>query len=284
MTHTSARTPMEVRVASPGDEPAIEHLLRRASRPPIHNWWWEDHLGQEVFLLAELRRRPVGALLAWPDAGPFAWVRLAVLSHEVDVQLWLDHCLPPLVRALRPLGARRLGWIDLGGWAGPAAPAHGFHQQTRLITLVKTDHRLQQVRLPGVRVRRGTSQDVEAIARVDRAAFTLPWWLSPQTLDRLRRESDCFLIAERSGRCVGYIEAQRARYGAHIGRLAVAPHAQKRGVGHLLLNEAALFLWDQGIEQITLNTQEENWTSQRLYLRVGFRPFGERIVVWERAL
>ena len=275
---------MKTRVATPADAPAIRHLLNHADRPAIHNWWWEEHLGQDAFLLALAGKRLVGALLAWPDAGPVAWVRLAVLARSVDVGPWLDRCLPPLVAALRPLGARRLGWTDTGGWAGTALQTRGFQQRTRLATLTKTDRKLPSISIPGVRIRDGQPEDIEAVVRVDRAAFPPPWWLSVQTLERIREKSACFLVAEQAGRCVGYVEARMTKRSAHIGRLAVAPRFQQQGIGSLLLAEALALLWQQGTEQVTLNTQKHNRASQRLYLQAGFHPSGERINVWEREL
>ncbi|HEC34835.1 MAG TPA: GNAT family N-acetyltransferase, partial [Chloroflexi bacterium] len=111
-----------------------------------------------------------------------------------------------------------------------------------------------------------------------------PWWLSSTTLKRLQRESACFLVAERAGRCVGYVEARVVETGAHIGRLVVAPRAQGQGSGGLLLAGALSRLWKLGIEWVTLNTQEDNHASRRLYTRFGFRPIGLRAVAWERSI
>jgi len=284
MGKPSPSVQIETRVAQPADEPAIRHLLAHAIRPAVRAWWWEEHLGQDVFILALVGGRPVGALLAWPDAGPVAWVRLAVLAGGVGTGPWLDECLPLLVAAARRLGASTLAWIDAGGWAGPALRARGFRLMTRLIALRKADRRLPTVPSSLVRLRDARPEDVEEVAEVDHAAFAPPWWLSAPTLDRLRRQSAHFLVAERSGRCVGYVEERVMERGAHIGRLAVAPPFQGRGIGGLLLAEVLTRTWEQGIERVTLNTQEENLASRRLYRRFGFRPYGMMVPVWERPL
>jgi ribosomal-protein-alanine N-acetyltransferase len=83
---------------------------------------------------------------------------------------------------------------------------------------------------------------------------------------------------------VGYAEARLTRYGAHIGRLAVRPRFQGQGIGQRLLQETLTRLWQHEVAQVTLNTQEENRSSQQLYHRLGFRSFGRRIAVWERSL
>ncbi len=104
------------------------------------------------------------------------------------------------------------------------------------------------------------------------------------TLERLLRTSPCFVVAEVRGRCVGYVEGRIRRARAHIGRLVVAPSHQGRGLGKALLAEALSFLWGLGAQEVTLNTQEDNRVSQRLYLGFGFHPQPDRIPVWERAL
>jgi RimJ/RimL family protein N-acetyltransferase len=43
-------------------------------------------------------------------------------------------------------------------------------------------------------------------------------------------------------------------------------------------------LWEMGVRDITLNTQEDNIPSQRLYRKFGFQMVGKRIVVWNRPL
>ena len=275
---------IETRVAISADEGAIQRMLKQATRLPIQNWYWEDHLGQETFQLALVDGRPVGALLAWADVAPVAWVRLAALMPAVTVGLWLDHSLPPITAALRRRGARWLGWMDAGGWAGPALAARGFSSQTRLVTMVKSDRALPEDLVPDVRVRTVRSDDIADLLRIDRAAFTPPWWLSRDSLERMQAESICFLVAEQELRPVGYAEARLTRYGAHIGRLAVTPVLQGRGIGRRLLGESLSCLWQRGVSQVTLNTQEANRTSRQLYRRLGFRPFGRRIIVWERGL
>jgi hypothetical protein len=180
---------VETRVADLLDYPVIRALLDSASRPPVENWTWYEHLGRDAFRLALVDGRPVGALLAWPEVLPFAWVRLAVLESGTPVGLWLDSVLPPVRQALRRAGARVLGWMDVGGWAGPVLEARGFCSYTRLITLVKTDLQLPPLPTGAIRVRPGYPRDIPALVQVDRAAFTPPWWLSAETLRRMCGES-----------------------------------------------------------------------------------------------
>ncbi len=275
---------LEVRPATWEDGPAIRHLLAYGARPAVGAWPWEEHLGGETFLAAFSQGRLVGALLAWPDGGPVAWVRLAVLGSGVGVGPWLDRMLPSLVEPLRRLGASTLAWMDVGGWAGPALKARGFRRLTRLVTMLKDTRWLPPMTAEGVCIRPVMEADISSLEPVDHAAFSPPWWLSRTTMERIRQQSACFLVAERGGGLIGYTQAQLTGDGAHIGRLAVIPEAQRQGVGGLLLMNILSRLWEQGVGWVTLNTQEENLASQQLYTRFGFRPVGQRVAVWARAL
>jgi ribosomal-protein-alanine N-acetyltransferase len=276
---------LEIRPAVPADEAAIRRLLGRNARPCVRSWWWEEYLGAETFLLALADGDPVGALLALPDDSPVAWVRLGVLAPEIPAGLWLDAALPYLEPPLRALGARALAWTDVGGWMGEALRARGFRPLARLVTLMKDDRQLPP-RPPGApwTIRPARAEDIPAVARLDHDAFSPPWWFSAATLERIREEATCFLVAERDGLLIGYVEARPADHGAHIGRLAVAPPFQRQGVGGFLLRTVLLRLWEQGVAEVTLNTQEDNVASQRLYRQFGFHPVGPRIVAWWRVL
>ncbi len=276
------QAPLEVHLALPADAPLIRSLLEHTPRPAVRAWPWEVYLGQETFLIACSRGRAVGALLACTDAGPVAWVRLGVLGRGVGVGEWLDGSLPLLSHPLRRAGARMLAWMDVGHWIGPALEARGFRPLARLVTMVKEIHRLSSFVDGVARLRPAIIDDVAALVRVDHGAFTPPWWLGGETLGRMVEGASCFLVAEWDGRCVGYVEGRLTEVGAHIGRLAVAPRFQGRGIGSLLLSGALSRLWEAGARRVTLNTQEQNRASQRLYIRFGFHPVGRRVTAWGR--
>jgi hypothetical protein len=206
------RARLEIRPAVPADEAAIRRLLARSARPCVRSWWWEEHLGAETFLLAFADDRLVGALLALPDDSPVAWVRLGVLAPEIPAGLWLDATLPRLEPPLQALNARMLAWTDVGGWLGEALRARDFHPLTRLVSLVKDDRRLPPTPPgPPCSVRPATAEDIPALAGLDHQAFPPPWWFSAATLERIRREAACFLVAERDGLLIGYVEARPRR-------------------------------------------------------------------------
>ena len=273
----------EARKARPGDLPALEALNQRAYRRLPRLWWWGEYLTDDLFMVVERGRTLVGALFAYPDESPVAWVRLAVLDDHCDVEEWLDLALPPILDGLRRRGTQALAWMDHGEWAGPYLKGRGYRRLAEVVTLVKFDHAVPEPGAGGadVRLRPASERDVAAVVAIDRAAFTPHWWHSAATLGRRAAASSHFAVAELAGAVAGYAEGEAHPPAAHLNRVAVHPAHQGRGLGTLLLCDALRAFWRQGAHQVTLNTQTDNHKSRQLYRRCGFEPTGDTVTAWE---
>lgn len=271
---------MEAKRACPDDRPAIESLCQRVYRVLPRLWWWEEHLADGPFVVLEDGGDVVGALFAWPDESPVAWVRLAVLDNGLDVGEWLALALPPVLDELRRCGTRALAWMDYRDWAGPSLRARGFGRLTDVITLVKSDRALPDTSAVTVRLRPASDEDVPAVVAVDRAAFAPHWWHGQASIRRRAARAAHFVVAEVAGEVVGYAEGVLHLPSAHLNRIAVHPARQGSGIGVLLLGDALRAFWQCGAGRVTLNTQVDNRYSQRLYDRFGFMPTGDRVTAW----
>jgi ribosomal-protein-alanine N-acetyltransferase len=255
-------------------------------------WWWEDHLADDTFVVTERDGVVVGALFAWPDESPVAWVRLAALDESLSVDEWLGLALPPVLDGLRRRGIQKLAWMDYDGWAGTHLRMHGFEPFEEVVTLVKVevevkveaDHVLPDSSTADAWVRPASDADIPAVAAIDRAAFTPHWWHSEFTTLRRTAASPHFAVAEVAGEVVGYAEGELRLPAAHLNRIAVHPAHQGYGIGALLLHDALGDFWRHGAERVTLNTQVDNHPSRRLYRRFGFQPTGDVMIVWELQL
>lgn len=277
-------TNIEAREVCPDDWLAVKTLNQRASRTLPQLWWWEEHLTSDLFIVVEQKRGVVGALFAWPDESPVAWVRLAALDDALNIDEWLNLVLPPILEGLRHHGAQKLAWMDYGGWAGPHLRTRGFTPLTEVITLVKLDRALPRTNAINASVRPASDADIPAIMAVDRAAFTSHWWHSEATMRRRAAVSSHFAVAEVAGEVVGYAGGELRLPVAHLNRIAMHPAHQGHGIGALLLRAAIHDFWQHGAEQVTLNTQSNNHYSQRLYRRFGFGPTGDLMIAWELQL
>jgi len=223
-------TGIKVRRACPNDWGAIQALSQRACCRLPHLWWWEEHLTDDLFVVVERAGVVLGALFAWPDDSPVAWVRLAALDNTLDVEQWLDLTLCSILERLRHREVRKLAWMDYGGWAGPHLGAHGFKRLAEVRTLVKFDRVLPAVRGVDVHLRPASDADVPAVVAVDRAALAAHWWYSETTLRRRAAVSSYFAVAEVEGAVVGYAEGVLPLTTAHINRIAVHPAHQGQTV------------------------------------------------------
>lgn len=83
--------------------------------------------------------------------------------------------------------------------------------------------------------------------------------------------ADVVLVGERDSRVTGYVSCHLG--GAETGRiglLAVAPDAQGKGVGRLLVEAARRWFAQQGMRRMTVVSQGRNAQALRLYQRCGF--------------
>lgn len=128
----------------------------------------------------------------------------------------------------------------------------------------------------GVALRIGSAEDVPAVLAVDNSAFEPFWRYDRPLMEQYvagTRTSACerLGIAEARGEVVGYTLCTVRRGEGSIGRLAVRPDLQGRGVGAVLLEDAAAYLERAGADRATLCTQAENVRSRRLYANAGFK-------------
>jgi ribosomal protein S18 acetylase RimI-like enzyme len=118
----------------------------------------------------------------------------------------------------------------------------------------------------------GMSRDLGLLTEIDSASFPWLWrnseaefqqyWLSPGVE---------IWLAEADSRVVGYIGTTAFPGWGHIDRIAVYPEHQSRGFGTEMIRFVIDRFRRQGARRIALSTQEDNFVSQRLYRRLGFR-------------
>jgi ribosomal protein S18 acetylase RimI-like enzyme len=95
-------------------------------------------------------------------------------------------------------------------------------------------------------------------------------------LELAMASADYLTVAELDGQIVGYQLTTASAGGGHLGRLAVLPNCQGRGLGTALEG--------QGAQQVTVNTQDTNMASLSLYQRLGFKLTGEAFPVYQLRL
>jgi ribosomal protein S18 acetylase RimI-like enzyme len=89
------------------------------------------------------------------------------------------------------------------------------------------------------------------------------------------------MVAEYDTTIVGYQICTAANNGGHLARLAVLPEWQHQGIGSILVMDVQQQFFEQGYDQVTVNTQADNQTSLLLYEKLGFQRTGEAYPLYE---
>jgi ribosomal-protein-alanine N-acetyltransferase len=277
------------------DLPQVRQQLADSRYVHTQLEWWplEESIGSPVFLAASTQGHIDGLSLAicdppFPNGTPpgnaVAWWRALAIGGNWDVLEFLQAALGPTLVGLRQMGATALTCMAFYTWLERALPRLEFELLAQVITLRKDDRHRPAIKQRDVIIRQAHPSDIDSVSEVDRAAFNPTWQYGQRTLSRIQRKMKRMVVAERGGAVIGYGCGEMGRFSAHIVRLAVHPAHHGRQVGALLLDDLIRSFFAAGAQAITLNTQLDNAPSQKLYRRFNFRPTGEPVNAWQRAI
>lgn len=119
--------------------------------------------------------------------------------------------------------------------------------------------------------------DIDAIARVENACFSIPW-----SIDAIKHEicenklADFMIACDEENNIIGYIGIWTLLDECQINKIAVLPEKRKLGFGKAILNHVLEFTRDIGVKNWYLEVRESNTAAQALYRSAGFSSVGTR--------
>lgn len=272
-----------LRPAQKSDQQSLAALLSAKNylhkhldwRPPL------DWLGQQPFYLWESDQNILAALALPPDPPCTAWVRLyAVQAGLNPAKIWgllFEKALESLKKPPRPVIAA----LATRDWFASVLVQNNFRHYHNIVVLARSGNP------PPVRpqpaewlIRPLLDEDLQDVVAVDHQAFESIWQISPDAAWRASLLPSYCTVIEREGHICGYQISTLLVESAHLARLAVHPALQGQGLGYHLLQDLLFRLKDLGIERVTVNTQQDNRASLRLYRKIGFEPTGESFPVY----
>jgi ribosomal-protein-alanine N-acetyltransferase len=264
--------PIRIHTAKLSDETRLTRWLVKQER--LHAKFYLDNLrewlGDQNCFLAEGSLGPVGFLLYIQTSQEFA----TLLGLAADIRCDVDEVLVALLAEAWPVlhgrGVSHLSCVSAEEWACSALCRQGFEPAGRLATYLKIGGDIPDPGNTGVRVRPTSADDIEALVEVDAAAFEPIWRQNAENMCGSLQRSGYFIGVEWQGHLVGYASGSCHGDQGHISRLAIHPRFQRLGLGTRLLAESITHFRKVGAGQITLNTQEDNQVSRRMYERFGF--------------
>ncbi len=301
-----------VRQAEARDKPDIMLLLQNGRYTHIHLDWQPpaDWVGRTGFAVIDREERTdkrpsgwreqrfgapwwqtqktqlAGCLAAIADPAPAAWVRTVALLEEKNGPLaLLEQMLAWAIGRLRETAVTTLAWLVTNPWPISWLPALGFSQANEIVTYVKYGLNIPPFTPPpALHIRPAQPQDLDTLAAIEEAAFEPLWRHSAETLHLVYRQAFSFDVAEWNGRIVGFQFSTRSHNSAHLVRMTVLPQAQKSGIGSALLAHAIQGYQQHNLRYISLNTQADNFSSQKLYTKFDFQPQEQRLPVWVKPI
>ena len=123
-------------------------------------------------------------------------------------------------------------------------------------------------------IRPATRADLDAVAAIERVAFSDPWSVSD--FHECVAAGVPVLVAVDASGVVGYIVARGVADEGEILNLAVGDRYQRRGVGRALVRAALVSLAASGAQTLYLEVRESNDAARRLYEGLGFEILARR--------
>lgn len=211
---------------------------------------------------------------------PAAWLRAAMLAGFEPDSAQLDLLWEPLLGELLRLGVQELGCLALYQWMQAPLERWGFRPRTRVVTLRRRADPPAAPSLGSFRIREAREADFADVARVDGRAFEPLWHYNADVIRMASLYASYFAVLEREGEMLGYQLTTYHDSGVHLARLAVVPELQGQGCGRMLVQEMLHHFAAEHVSVATVNTQEDNLSSQRVYTKLGFQHIDEGLPVW----
>lgn len=118
--------------------------------------------------------------------------------------------------------------------------------------------------------------DIEAVHAIETSVFEVDPWSAEQFWGELAQPTREYIVAEDDGVIIGYAGAYLLPPDSDVQTIAVAPAAQGRGVGRILLEELITIALRHDCAQLLLEVRSDNESAIGMYERFGFESISKR--------
>lgn len=270
---------LQVRRAMARDHRELSYLLFQESNTHRHLDWRPvlDWLGDPYFWVVEEHGTIVAALACSEDPPNVAWIRIfSYRPLHSGPEIWSALWNTARADIFHSNPEARVASIVMKQWFQALLLSSGFEisQRIVLLELKGEDYRPPAIQ-HGIHIRPMSRDDLPVVEDVDLKAFGPFWHNTYDSLQRAYSQAVYSSVAEDASGVVGYQLSTGNPIGVHLARLGVRPEAQGRGVGSALVHDLIHRVGILPIGRISVNTQEENVASMRLYQKLGFVRTGE---------
>jgi ribosomal protein S18 acetylase RimI-like enzyme len=271
-----------VRTADLNDHQQLSNLIFFENRIHRHLDWRSplEWLGDSYYWALEEGRQITAALACPTEVDGIAWVRLFVSTGRWSPENAWDLLWSTARETIMSTGGATVAAIAMQPWFQKVLADSSFENRQQIVMLEWQSQPWISNEAAGVRVRRMTEADLPDVTKADNAAFVPLWHNSLDTLHHAFSQALTATVAESKDGIVGYQLTTGHGQRAHLARLAVHPSMQGRGVGRVLLSDLFAYLRRIGTTRLSVNTQNDNKVSLKLYKYMGFNRTGEEYPVY----
>ena len=144
-----------------------------------------------------------------------------------------------------------------------------------------------------VRIAPFRRRHLRSVVRIEEEAYPRPWSATLFLSELAQRSSRRYTVGTIGPIVVAYLGLMMVEDDGHVTTLTVDPGWHHRGIGTVLLLDAARAAPALGVRHLTLEVRVGNDPAQALYRRFGFAPVGVRknyyaetgedaIIMWAR--
>ncbi len=274
-----------IRQANDRDAGTIVKLVSDAAFIHRHLDWTPllDWINFSPFLLFENDDVLTGLLACPQDPVDITWIKCFACDQHSNAVTVFKPMLDKIINE-NLINTDFLFALGLQDWFIKLLEANHFVEFQKVVVL---SHEIKlNPLLPPVTalVRPMDLGDVEEIALLDRKSFESLWVISPQALKLAYLQSAHASVVEFDGKLIGYELSTASGSSAHLARIAVHPDHQHENIASNLVHNMISYFHRNNIFSITVNTQQENRSSQALYRKMGFNLTGEQYPIYQLRL
>lgn len=243
--------------------------------PPI------EWLGQEPFYALE-EGEAMRAVLAMPDDPPGVyWIRLFAISSDMDARIAWEKLFPRSCEQIHTSTSSVIAALAYEEWFNQLLRAEGWLEHQRVV-LLKWHPQAIDYHEPEnpYLLRPMTNADLETVFHIDQVSFDPLWQQSLHATRRSYDQCSYATVVECEDEVIAYQISTSASFNAHLARLAVLPEKRGMGIGSALVMNMLKYFRKPWIREVTVNTQQDNLFSLKLYERIGFRRTGDSFPIY----
>jgi ribosomal protein S18 acetylase RimI-like enzyme len=256
------------------DQTILVH--RNLDWQPLIEW-----VPREPFLLRFDNGKLRALFSCAPDPEGVAWIHAFATDHwSSEIHKIWQSLLEPALEELKKLNSNIYS-VALNDWYYRLLLETGFRVKQNIVVLSWQQTLPPPLPLPpDVLIRPMEPADLDQVAEIDQRAFDHQWSVSRVSLDHVYLNAAHATVAEAEDEIIAYELSTATYFTAHLTRLAVEPSYQQANIGHALTRNMLAHFHAQEINQITVNTQDDNAASIGLYQKLGFKLTGESFPVF----